>query len=151
MIENVNNSEVQLLPHSITQNNVKSLQCDECEIAFKSNYHLSNHVKSSHHLLKASLNRKFNYKLNKKAVKSKLVNGANKAAFTKEIKSNCIILNFNDGSYHFSVLSTIEDWKVTEVENEGLDCEDISVTDIIPGREQSGLCVDTLLRNSNGS
>ena len=48
---------------------------------------------------KTSANRKFNYTLNKKTAKKKLIQGASRIPFEKEVKSNCLVLHFNDGSY----------------------------------------------------
>ena len=86
-------------------------QCGECEIDFKSEYHLVSHMKSSQHIIKTSLNRKFEYNLNEKSTKAKLLKGALKSPFSKEFKSTCAVLNFSDGSYFFSVLPAIEVWK----------------------------------------
>ena len=91
--------------------NEKNTQCDKCEIGFKSEYHLNNHIKSSEHLFKMSMARKFGYNLNKKATKTKLLKGAAKVPFENEVKPNCIIMNFSDGSYFYSVLPAIESWK----------------------------------------
>ena len=90
---------------------VSNTQCDDCEINFLSEHHLANHLTSAKHLLKTGLNRKFGYKLNQKATQTKLLKGALKAPFEKEIKSTCLILNFNDGSYFYTVLPLIEFWK----------------------------------------
>ena len=32
------------------------IQCDDCEVAFKSAYHFENHEKSSQHIIKTGLN-----------------------------------------------------------------------------------------------
>ena len=51
-------------------------QCNECEINFKSEYHLENHMKSSQHLISSGINRKFGYKLDQKTTKTKPLKGA---------------------------------------------------------------------------
>ena len=51
------------------------IQCDDCEIAFKSEYHLENHMKSSQHSIKTGLNRKFGYTLNHKTAKKQATEG----------------------------------------------------------------------------
>ena len=136
----INNS----LVHQIDTNN----QCDECDIAFKSEYHLENHVKTSQHIIKSGLDRKFKYKLNQKATKSKLLKGALKIPFEKDVKSSCIVLHFNDGSYFYSVLPTIELWKQSMDSQVPfiVDNMDILVTEVKPGKEIGGMCVDTLVR-----
>ena len=99
----------------INSNDEETLvQCDDCEIAFKSEYHLENHMKSSQHLIKSGLNRKFGYKLNHKTAKNKLLKGASRNPLVKEVKSSCEILNLNDGAYFVSVLPLIEQWKLKQ-------------------------------------
>ena len=70
-------------------------QCNECDINFKSEYHLENHIKSSQHLINTGINRKFSYKLNQKTTKTKLLKGALKSPLLKELKSSCAVLNFS--------------------------------------------------------
>ena len=69
----IQNSESQVVIKS--SEDVK-IQCDDCDVDFKSEYHLDNHIKSSQHLIKTGLNRKFSYKVNDKTTKSKLLKGA---------------------------------------------------------------------------
>ena len=49
-------------------------------------------MKSSQHAIKAGINRKFEYKLNQKNARSKLIKGAAKNPLVKEMKSTCAIL-----------------------------------------------------------
>ena len=130
------------------ENKALQIQCDDCDIGFKSNYHLENHMKSSQHLIKSGLDRKFKYKLNQKTTKSKLLKGAQKLPFEKYIKSNCIVIEFSDGSYLYSVLQTIESWKRSMESNSLIKTDDmeIKVTEVKHGKEVGGMCVDTLVR-----
>ena len=127
---------------------VSNTQCNDCEINFMSEYHLQNHLASSKHLLRTGLNRKFGYKLNQKATKAKLLKGAQKAPFEKEIKSTCLVLNFSDGSYFYSVLPLIEFWKSKLATQDAIKSDDfeIKVSEVKPGKEIGGMCVDTLVR-----
>ena len=124
------------------------VNCNECDIDFKSDYHLSNHLKSSQHAIKAGLNRKFNYKLNQKNTRTKLLKGAARNPLVKEMKSTCAILNFNDGSYAYTILPLIEIWKKKNASGETIKFEglDIQVTEIKSGKEQSGMVVDVLVK-----
>ena len=129
-------------------------KCNECEINFKSKYHLENHLESPQHMLKSGLNRKFGYKLNQKATKNKLLKCALKAPFEKDDKPTCIVLNFNDGSYFYSVLPAIQFWKNKFDKQEVIlfDGLEIKVSEVKQGKEQGGMCVDCLVRfEMNGS
>ena len=141
-------------PAQTKADEVSNTQCDGCEINFLSEYHLENHLASSQHLLKIGLNRKFGFKLNQKATKTKLLKGALKAPFEKEIKSSCLVLNFNDGSYFYSVLPLIEVWKAKNATQDIIKLGDleIKVSEVKPGKEMGGMCVDTLVKfEINGS
>ena len=123
-------------------------QCSECELDFKSEYHLNNHMKSSQHAIKAGINRKFGYKLNQKNSIAKLIKGAAKKPMIKEMKSTCAILNLNDGSYFYVVLPLIENWTQKNSTGESIEFEglNIQVTEVKPGKELSGMVVDVLVK-----
>ena len=124
----------------------ESIKCDDCEITFKSEYHLENHVKGSQHQIKSGLNRKFSYKLNQKNAQKKFLRGAEKNPFLKEHKSTCAVLNFNDGSYFHSVLPLIEDWKRVSGDVVQFDDLDIHVNEVKDGKEENGMCIDVLIK-----
>ena len=128
--------------------NEGSLHCEECDMDFKSDYHLENHIKGSQHSIKRGINRKFGYDLNKKETKRKLLKGASKNPFLKEAKSTCEILHFNDGSYFVCVLPLIEKWKVAQEAGEPVKFKDlvIHVTELRCGKEQGGMVVDVLIK-----
>ena len=105
-------------------------------------------MKSSQHVIKAGINRKFDYKLNQKNARTKLLKGATKNPLNKEMKSTCAILNLNDGSYFYVILPLIEKWKQTQSSGESIQFEglDIYVTEVKSGKEQSGMVVDVLVK-----
>ena len=96
-LEIIKKTDLQIVNED-SENQVLNAQCDDCDVAFNSSYHLETHKKSSQHLIKSGLDRKFKYKLNQKTTKSKLLKDALKAPFEKDVKSTCTILHFNDGS-----------------------------------------------------
>ena len=118
-----------------------NFECRECDIGFKSRYHLENHIKGTQHSIKSSINRKFGYDMNQEATKRKLLRGASKNPFVKEIKSSCEILNFNDGSYFVSVIPLIEQWKLKQESGEPIRYknQDIYVTEQKCGRDKGDL------------
>ena len=132
----------------VASEGVEGTQCNDCEINFKSEYHLETHMKTSQHVIQSGLNRKFSYKLNQKNAKKKLLQGASKNPYVKEQKSTCVVLTFNDGSYFYSVLPLIEDWKMRKASGENIvgDNHEIRVTEVKSGKEEGGMCVDVLLK-----
>ena len=146
-MEIIKKNEMKVVNES-SVNQILNAQCDDCDVAFNSSYHLENHKKSSQHLIKSGLDRKFKYKLNQKATKSKLLKGALKASFEKDVKSKCTILHFNDGSYFYSVLPTVESWKENLASNTSINVDnfEIKVIEVKPGKDIGGMCVDTLIR-----
>ena len=148
MVKKIENKESDKCLAQRRSSEVSNTQCNDCDINFMSEYHLENHLASSKHLLKTGLNRKFGYKMNQKATKMKLLTGAQKAPFEKEIKSTCLVLNFNDGSYFHAVLQAIELWKAKHASQDTIKSDDfeIKVTEVKPGREMGGMCIDTLVK-----
>ena len=132
----------------VSSEDKRLVHCSECDIDFISEYHLNNHMKSSQHGIKAAINRKFDYKLNQKNARTKLIKGASKNPLVKELKSTCAILNFNDGSYFYVILPLIENWKHKNAAGENIEFEglNIQVTEVKPGKEQSGMVVDVLVK-----
>ena len=124
----------------------ETIECEECETTFKSKYHLENHKKGSQHQIKSGLNRKFSYKLNQENAQKKLLKGATKNPFLKELKPTCAVLNLNDGSYFHSVLPLIEDWKKASGNSVQFDDLEINVHEVKAGKEENGMCVDVLIK-----
>ena len=147
MKKQIENKQSEKCQAQTREQEVSNSQCDDCEVNFLSASHLENHLTSAKHLLKIGLNRKFGYKLNQKATKTKLLKGALRGPFEKEVKSTCLVLNFNDGSYFYSVLPLIEFWKTRNAAKEVIKLGDfeIKVVEVKPGKEVGGMCVDTLV------
>ena len=87
--------------------------------------------------------RVFDYALNKKKAKAKLLKGAKRENLDVEIKNGCVNLLFSDGAYFVLVLPLMRLWssKVNEVfiGNE----TEIKVIEIDTGIEETGNHVDT--------
>ena len=82
--------------------------CDECDVSFKEVNQLQTHKKDSH---VDSNGRVFSYKLNEKKAKAKLLKGAKrKKPLDVEIKSGCVNMRFNDGSYYGVALPILRQW-----------------------------------------
>ena len=61
--------------------------------------------------------RAFEYVMNKKRAKNKLIKGAKRTRNLEvEVKSGCVNLRFNDGSYHEVIMPLLNDWQ-NEVNN----------------------------------
>ena len=134
--------------------NEQTIECEECDTKFKSQYHLESHLKGSQHSIKSGINRKFGYNMNLKTTKRKLLRGASKNPFVRETKSTCEILNFSDGSYFVSVIPLIEQWRLKQESGEAIRYKDqeIYVTEQKCGKDQGGLAVDVLTKfESNGN
>ena len=56
-------------------------------------------------------NRLFNYDLNDKKTKEKLLKGAKRASYQKEVKISCVNLVFNDGAFIHVVLPLMRNWE----------------------------------------
>ena len=66
------------------------------------NVHIDNHVDE----------RAFDYVLNKKKAKSKLLKGAKRESHLElDFKPGCAILSFSDGSYFQLILPLMKDWR----------------------------------------
>ena len=118
----------------------------DMDMDVSSDYHAERNAGISDY--QSNVNRKFGYTLNQKAAKKKLLMGALKAPFEKEDKSTCLVLHFNDGSYFYSVLSIIEFWKKIYASGESIESDkyDIKVSEVKPGKEKDGMCIDTLIK-----
>ena len=89
--------------------------------------------------------RVFDYALNKKRAKAKLLKGAKRENLIVEVKNGCVNLLFSDGAYIELVLPLMKSWnkkvnKVFEINN-----TQIKVIEIDTGIEESGNHVDTKL------
>ena len=88
--------------------------------------------------------RLFNYKLNEKTAKSKLVNGAKRTPLEIDKKTSCSNLNFSPGNFIFSVFPLVKD--LAECFGKGttlkLEEEDIQVTEYEKGIGNCGNHMD---------
>ena len=69
--------------------------------------------------------RVFNYAINKKRAKSKLLKGAKRSNLDVELKPGCVNLRFCDGAFYVIVLPLIKDWN--KKVNETIKIDDIEV------------------------
>ena len=56
-------------------------------------------------------NRLFNYQLNDKTTEEKLLKGAKRAEYKKEVKVTCVNLIFSDGAFVHVVLPLVRNWE----------------------------------------
>ena len=88
--------------------------------------------------------RVFNYSLNKKKTKSKLLKGAKRSNNLEiEIKDGCVNLRFCDGSYFEIVLPLIKLWSKKVDETIKIDDTEVHVAEVDAGLEKSDNHVDT--------
>ena len=91
-------------------------------------------------------NRVFDYTLNQKRAKAKLLKGAmKKKNLDVEIRPGCVNLRFDNGSYFELILPLLRDWiqKVNQVVKIGE--TEIKIIEVYAGKEQTGNHVDTKL------
>ena len=94
----------------------------------------------------------FNYTLNNKRAKAKLVKGAQKEKnLDIDIRSGCVNLRFNNGSYYEVILPCLRDWnqKVDQVIT--IDETEAKVIEVGAGKESTGKHIDTKLVVMNGN
>ena len=101
-------------------------------------------VKDSEIVNKGEKPRNFQYELNQKQAKAKLIKGAKREAFDIEKKSSSINLIFNLGSWSSIVLPSIQYWN--QIKGEGtckIGSSSIRVVSVKSGTEAGGNHVDT--------
>ena len=105
---------------------------------------LTNFVNDCEILKISEGNRKFEYNMNDKTAKSKLIKGAKREAFEVENNQSSSNLIFSVGSWNHLVLPTIHYWNSSNspktCENEGIEVKIVSVK---TGRDVMGKHIDT--------
>ena len=89
-----------------------------------------------------SLERIFNYKLGDKKAKSNFLKGAAKEVLEIEEKGVCTMLNFSVGSYHETVIPTVEEWMTHGLRING---EYMKITEILPSFDENKKHVETIV------
>ena len=87
--------------------------------------------------------RSFEYTLNKKRAKAKLLKGANRRHLEVELKSGCANLRFSDGAYYKIVLPLLNDWNQKTGRMVEIDGTEIKILEVEAGRENQGQHMDT--------
>ena len=83
--------------------------CTVCHATFEEVSQLKEHM-MKHKQMKRKT-RAFNYELNEKKAKMKLLKGAKREKHLDvEIKSTCVNVRFSDGSYHEVLLPFLREW-----------------------------------------
>ena len=88
--------------------------------------------------------RAFEYDINKKRTKAKLLKGAKRTKNLEvEVKSGCLNLRFNDGSFHEVIMPLLNDWheKVNSIIR--IKDHDVLIVDIEKGLDKSEKHIDT--------
>ena len=121
------------------------IACDECKIELKTSDLLKSHVENTH-VLNSRRGRSFNYVLNENRAKAKILKGAKRAKnLDVEVKSGCVNLRFNDGSYFNVVLPVLRDWHKQLKKTFKLDDLELKVEESDAGIEDSEKHTDTKL------
>ena len=87
--------------------------------------------------------RVFNYAINKKRAKSKLLKGAKRSNLDVELKPGCVNLRFCDGAFYVIVLPLIKDWNKKVNETIKIDDIEVKIIEAHAGVENSEHHVDT--------
>ena len=90
--------------------------------------------------------RVFNYTLNQRKAKAKLLKGAKKDKnLYAEVKPGCVNLRFDDGAYFELVLPLLQEWHKKCNETVQVNDTEIKILEVDPGVENTGKTVDTKL------
>ena len=90
--------------------------------------------------------RVFQYAINKKRAEAKLLKGARRSSnLDVEVKSGCVNLRFNDGSFYVVVLPLISDWHSKVGSIVKVDGHDLLIVDVEKGFDKSEKHMDTKL------
>ena len=85
--------------------------CAVCDATFEEESLLTEHMMNHKQMKRKTRTRAFNYELNEKKAKMKLLKGAKREKHLDvEIKSTCVNMRFSDGSYHEVVLPFLREW-----------------------------------------
>ena len=97
-------------------------------------------------LLRRRRGRTFDYDLNEKRAKAKLLKGAKRAKHLNvEIKSGCVNMRFSDGAYFEVVLPLLREWHKREAESFVVNDLTIKVDEIDAGIDKTDKHMDTKL------
>ena len=89
-------------------------------------------------------NRAFEYVINKKRTEAKLLKGAKRQKNLEvEIKSGCVNLRFNDGSYHEVILPLLKAWQDKIGTNDMIVDQHVRIISIEKGYDNSKKHIDT--------
>ena len=100
------------------------------------NVHIDNHVDV----------RAFDYVLNKKKAKSKLLKGAKRESHLElDFKPGCAILSFSDGSYFQLILPLMKDWRERTGNIVKIDSTELKILEVDVGQDKLGQHMDTKL------
>ena len=109
-------------------------------------YTLDDVVKDSERLVYKEDEREFNYRLNEKSLKTKLLKGAKRPPFVVVKNNGSYNLDFNVGSWRAVVQPSLQYWGNSKV---GQTCTvngiEIKLDEVKNGSEAGGLHVDTLI------
>ena len=90
--------------------------------------------------------RAFSYEMNRKRTRTKLLKGAKRSKHLEvEVKSSCVNLRFNDGSYYEVILPLLKEWHSKVNSLIKINDQDIHIIEIEKGFEKSKKHVDTKL------
>ena len=90
--------------------------------------------------------RAFNYTLNQKKAKAKLLKGAKKDKnLNVEVRDGCVNLRFDDGSYFELVLPLLQEWHMKCNETVKINDTEVKILEVDAGIENTGKTVDTKL------
>ena len=91
------------------------------------------------------LGRHFGYELSDKKAKSNLLKGAGRDMLEIAEKQKCVMFTFSVGAFLETVIPMVEVWSQTKVKIK-TDEGDIDLVDFVPGFDENGKHMDTLLR-----
>ena len=107
---------------------------------------LLNNVESSIINVDNDNGRVFEYTLNKKKAKAKLLKGANRENHLDvEFKSGCANLRFSNGSYLKLILPLLKNWNENKEKIVQIDDSEVHIVEVEAGRESLGQHMDTKL------
>ena len=144
-------NSIEMLSNSETQMSRK-VACDECNFELENSDKLLEHIKNTH--VQGRRNgRAFSYVLNEKRAKAKLLKGAKREKnLNVEIKTGCVNLRFDDGSYFEVVLPILRDWHRQLKKPFKIGDLDVKVEESDPGIENTAKHIDTkLVINANNN
>ena len=89
--------------------------------------------------------RVFDYDINKKKTKAKLLKGATRKNLEVEVKSSCVNLRFNDGAYYEVIMPLLNEWNDRVNSVVKVKGHDVLIVGVEKGLEKTKRHVDTKL------